>query len=206
MPSAEALPLTADEIDDLLYFTRTGDKEELEQSLGEIAQRTGSSQNQVLCASAVSSTGNTVLHYASANGHRDILQLLLGKLELNKSTISDDAESKRFINSANAEGNTALHWAAYNGHLEVVKQLITVGADMWRKNSAGHLAMFEAERADKTDVVQYLLEVGGTEVERTGRTGVVTAEDLADVDASAEDMAKNTNGADVDMQEAGPSG
>lgn len=69
-----------------------------------------------------------------------------------------------------------------NGHLAVVKQLVSAGADMWVKNEAGHLAMFEAERADKGDVVQFLLEAGGKEVERTGvEGGAVSEEDMKDM-------------------------
>lgn len=64
----------------------------------------------------------------------------------------------------------------------MVKQLVSAGADMWVKNEAGHLAMFEAERADKGDVVQFLLEAGGKEVERTGvEGGAVSEEDMKDM-------------------------
>lgn len=63
-----------------------------------------------------------------------------------------------------------------------MKQLVSAGADMWVKNEAGHLAMFEAERADKGDVVQFLLEAGGKEVERTGvEGGAVSEEDMKDM-------------------------
>jgi ankyrin repeat protein len=74
-----------------------------------------------------------------------------------------------------------LHWAALNGHLAVVKLLVGAGADMWVKNEAGHLAMFEAERADKGDVVQFLLEAGGKDVERVGAEGGVSEEDMKDM-------------------------
>lgn len=76
-----------------------------------------------------------------------------------------------------------MHWAALNGHLPVVKQLVSAGADMWAKNEAGHLAMFEAERADKGDVVQFLLEAGGKDVERVGNEGgAVSEEDMRDME------------------------
>ena len=53
---------------------------------------------------------------------------------------------------------------------------------MWAKNEAGHLAMFEAERADKGDVVQFLLEAGGKDVERVGNEGgAVSEEDMRDM-------------------------
>lgn len=56
---------------------------------------------------------------------------------------------------------------------------------MWAKNEAGHLAMFEAERADKGDVVQFLLEAGGKEVERTGVEGGLSEEDMKDMQEEA---------------------
>lgn len=90
-----------------------------------------------------------------------------------------------FINRQNAQGSTPLHWAALNGQLAVVKQLVGAGADMWAKNEAGHLAMFEAERADKGDVVQFLLEAGGKEVERTGVEGGLSEEDMKDMQEEA---------------------
>jgi hypothetical protein len=85
-----------------------------------------------------------------------------------------------YLNRPNAQGSTPLHWAALNGHLPVVKQLVSAGADMWAKNEAGHLAMFEAERADKGDVVQFLLEA---DVERVGNEGgAVSEEDMRDME------------------------
>ena len=75
------------------------------------------------------------------------------------------------MNRRNEAGNTPLHWAALNGHLACAKALITAGADMWVRNGAGNLAVFEAERAGKDDVVAYLLLEGGTEKEREGAEG-----------------------------------
>lgn len=77
---------------------------------------------------------------------------------------------------------------------------------MWVKNSAGHLAMFEAERADKGDVVQFLLEVGGKEVEKAGMEGNVNEQDVQEM--AEDDVAEGssrTAGAEVKMGEAGPS-
>ena len=89
-----------------------------------------------------------------------------------------------------------MHWAALNGHLAVVKQLVGAGADMWAKNEAGHLAMFEAERADKGDVVQFLLEAGGKDVERVGAEAGVSEEDMKDM--QEEDVGEEGSG-DIKM-------
>jgi ankyrin repeat protein len=101
------------------------------------------------------------------------------------------------LNRQNAQGSTPLHWAALNGHLAVVKQLVGAGADMWTKNEAGHLAMFEAERADKGDVVQFLLEAGGKDVERVGAEAGVSEEDMKDMDVE-EDAGEGASG-DIKM-------
>lgn len=68
---------------------------------------------------------------------------------------------------------------------------------MWTKNEAGHLAMFEAERADKNDVVQFLLEAGGKEVERAGAEGGASEEDMRDMQVE-EDAGEGGSG-DVKM-------
>lgn len=47
----------------------------------------------------------------------------------------------------------------------MVQLLATSGADVWVKNAAGNLPVFEAERAGKDDVVAVLLLAGGKEVE-----------------------------------------
>lgn len=61
------------------------------------------------------------------------------------------------------------------------------GADVWAKNEAGHLAMFEAERADKNEVVQFLLEAGGKEVERAGAEGGASEEDVREMEKGNEE-------------------
>lgn len=77
---------------------------------------------------------------------------------------------------------------------------------MWVKNSAGHLAMFEAERADKGEVVQHLLEAGGKEVEKAGIEGNVNEQDVQEMaESNAAEEGSSTTGADVKMGEAGPS-
>lgn len=77
-----------------------------------------------------------------------------------------------------------------------MKQLVGAGADMWTKNEAGHLAMFEAERADKGDVVQFLLEAGGKDVERVGAEAGVSDEDMKDM--NVEDAGEEGSG-DIKM-------
>lgn len=60
--------LTEDEIDDLLYFARTGDKEELESTLATMAEREKVSPAEIL-SSAKDDKKSTCLHMATGNGH-----------------------------------------------------------------------------------------------------------------------------------------
>ena len=68
------------------------------------------------------------------------------------------SDVNRFLDLPNHAGNTALHWASLNGQFEVVKLLVAAGADATLKNAAGHDAAYEAERAEKSEVVEYLLK------------------------------------------------
>ncbi|KAK4565787.1 ankyrin repeat-containing protein [Recurvomyces mirabilis] len=189
------LAVTIDEIDDVLYFTRANEAQDLQQTLAELSQKYGCQVQDVLEACIDPETGNNVLHFCSANGFVQLLQNLL--IQLNSSgdgaaTNGKAPDRPQLINRQNQQGSTPLHWAAYNGQLNVVKLLVKEGSDMWIKNSAGHLAMFEAERADKSEVVQFLLEAGGKEVEKTGR------EDQADTTEDGEEAEVSVHAGELD--------
>ncbi|KAI7568804.1 hypothetical protein KC343_g6800 [Hortaea werneckii] len=185
--------LAFEEVDDLLYFTRANEAEDLQQTIQELSQKYECQPRDVLEAAADPNTGNTVLHFCSANGLVDLLKSLLTQLNTGEPNKAADGKTvgSLLFNGQNKEGNTPLHWAAYNGYLEVCKLLVAAGADMWVKNAAGHLAMFEAERAEKNDVVQYLLEAGGRKVEQAGQEGQLGAEDEVEI---VEGEASGSNG------------
>nr|OQO24325.1 hypothetical protein B0A51_07175 [Rachicladosporium sp. CCFEE 5018] len=214
MASSQSPSLTADDIDDLLYYTRVNEKDELLKTIDELAQKYQCSKETILQAGIDPESGNSTLHYCAANGLADLLPTLFQILPKPSPQVNGAAPSAQtssfpsLINRQNAQGSTPLHWASLNGQLPVVKLLIEAGADMWIKNSAGHLAMFEAERADKGEVVQYLLEAGGKEVESLGHEGQPSSEDVQDIDAEAPSGESAAAGAgkdtDVTMEEAGP--
>ena len=67
--STSNLPaLTLDEIDDLLYFTRANEKDDLQQTINEVAQKYGCSKETVLEAGVDPESKNSTLHYCAANG------------------------------------------------------------------------------------------------------------------------------------------
>jgi len=64
------MAVTADEADDLLYCARTGELEELKTWMENRVQQQGTSLKQLMKEiAAANDSGNTLLHFAAANGH-----------------------------------------------------------------------------------------------------------------------------------------
>ncbi|KAL9585139.1 MAG: hypothetical protein Q9212_001705 [Teloschistes hypoglaucus] len=185
MPSATLPIISADEIDDLLYLARTNDIQTLRAEVDALAKTQNTSPTTIISAIKDPDSGNTLLHYASANGGIDVLHYLLHPLatavttEPNVQTGGPATPSMGLsLDIQNEAGNTPLHWAAMNGHLEVVELLVESGADLRVQNQAGHDAAFEAERGGKEEVVAWLLGQQKGFEESSGR-----AEESAEEDA-----------------------
>lgn len=158
MPSLTLPTPTPDELDDLIYFSRTGDLPSLK-SLIQTLCSTHSCAPSIILASAIDidadglGSQSSLLHYPSANGNLEIVQFLLSLL--NPSEISGehgttaDKSAPQLVNHRNVSGNTPLHWAGMNGHLEVVKALVAAGADPTIVNEAGRDAVVESEVSGK---------------------------------------------------------
>ena len=86
---------------------------------------------------------NTALHMASANGHLEVVKLLLAQKGID-------------LNVRNDTGNTAIHYAALNGKEEIVQLLVTAGADVNIKNEFGRIAIEDALQAGKGDIAEIL--------------------------------------------------
>lgn len=93
----------------------------------------------------------------------------------------------------NASGNTPLHYAAMNGHLPIVKSILEAlksntskeeySSYLTMKNNAGHDAAFEAETANKEDVVTYLLgAMDDADVELGASAGVTDTREGSSMD------------------------
>jgi len=92
-------------------------------------------------------TGNTGLHMASANGHINVVKLLVRRY--------------RHSFTSNSSGNTPLHWAAANGQASVVEFWTSqsiVEVDVLKKNNFGRSALTEGFSSESEDVVKALLE------------------------------------------------
>lgn len=84
------------------------------------------------------------------------------------SRIENDDARLSLLSAQNSAGNTPLHWAALNGHLTSVQCLVEKGADPYLQNKAGHDAVYEAERNDRREAVEWMLKEGGLEEEMEG--------------------------------------
>ena len=94
----------------------------------------------------VDSSGYTALHYASRNGHTELVNLL----------ISYGA----CVNCVTKAGkDTPLHRAAYVGNLDVIKTLLSAGASIKQQNVDGQTCFHKAVQRNHVDVVQYLLKM-----------------------------------------------
>jgi hypothetical protein len=126
--------------DDLLDFARYGEVENL---AAVMADEHGSA----LACRTQDDHQSSLLHMAAANGHVEVVKLLLKQIDI----------LKKGLNLQNAEGNTALHWAALNGHAEVVRVLIECGAKADLLNAAQKTAWDEAIAREHLDVTSVIL-------------------------------------------------
>ncbi|KAF7854142.1 uncharacterized protein EAF02_011760 [Botrytis sinoallii] len=98
-------------------------------------------------AMASNSWNTTAMHYAAANGHIEIVRILI------------EAGANASISQPDDDYNTPLDLAARKGHKEVLKFLLENGADI-NGNSVGANALHTAARAGMKDMVQFLLNAG----------------------------------------------
>lgn len=180
--------LDEDTIDDLLYCARVGDKDSLEADLATLSAKHDTTAANLILAAVDENTGNGLTHYACANGHNDILAFLLAA-----TTSTSEQATSNIITRTNNSGNTPLHYAAMNGHIELIKTLLASlksstsqseqSAYLSHKNNTGFDAAYEAETANKEDVVNYLLgAMDEADVGADMKEGAANAEDEVGID------------------------
>lgn len=108
--------------------------------------------------------GNSVLHYAAANGHLPIVLRLM-------------VEGYIPVGDRSHEGETALHWASYSGHLPLIQWLCTEGdasLDEQESDDQDNLTPFLiAGIKEHTIVMNYFMKVNHdiiNDKDRAGRT------------------------------------
>ncbi|HYC43593.1 MAG TPA: ankyrin repeat domain-containing protein [Noviherbaspirillum sp.] len=90
----------------------------------------------------VNKAGWTPLHYAAANGHDDIIRLLLDK--------------SAYIDAESPNKTTPMMMAARGGHIYTVKLLLDEGADATLKNDLGMSAIDFAAKYEHKDIAEGL--------------------------------------------------
>ncbi|KAL0639519.1 ankyrin repeat-containing protein [Maublancomyces gigas] len=165
MADQKPLPLSEESTDDILYFARAGETDDLLSTLKSIVTDSAtlfSSEAEVLFAAKDEYSGNNAVHMAAGNGHLETIKHILSFLP---KPVSGTAPPHPLIAHKNTAGNTPLHWAALNGHVKIVEVLVlTANADPTVTNDAGHDPVYEAELNEKMDVVEWILgNCGGVE-------------------------------------------
>ncbi|KAG0646646.1 Ankyrin repeat-containing YAR1 [Hyphodiscus hymeniophilus] len=188
--------ISEDEIDDLLYLARVGEKDDLIALINELGNRESCTIANLLEIAKDDTNGNGVLHMAAANGHNEILKFFLDSLS---KPSPQNPTMLAILNAQNQSGNTALHWAALNGHLESVKILLDHGADPTLANQKGHDAVYEAELNDKKEVVEWVLKEGGEGLEEGfgGDSAEGDGGERAEIDA--DQLSRNESGLKLEV-------
>ncbi|RDW75101.1 hypothetical protein BP6252_06243 [Coleophoma cylindrospora] len=98
----------------------------------------------------------TPLHWASHNGHINIVKLLL--------------EKGADVNAADKDSCSPLYWASQDGQIDVVKLLLEKGASINTAEHTGWTPLHRASEDGHVDVVKLLLEMGAN-INATGMNG-----------------------------------
>ena len=192
MPAPILPTPTPEELDDLIYYTRTSDLLSLKTTLTTLCEKHACPPTTII-ASAIDidadglGSQSSLLHFAAANGALEVIDYLLELLAPpllpnGAPTAPADKSAPSLVNHRNVAGNTPLHWASLNAQLEVVKALVAAGADAGVVNGAGHDAVFEAERSGKEEgqrVAQWMLE-NCKGLDRGSQSHAAGAEDQSD--------------------------
>lgn len=110
----------------------------------EISKRSGRcSKNSPDSVSSRDDNGNTPLHWAAANGHKEVTELLLA--------------NKADVNAKNNDGATPLYAAAGTGHQDVVELLLANKADSNARTNRGMEAWRVAALAGHREIATFLL-------------------------------------------------
>lgn len=153
MPETSAAFTVVSSAEELRTAARCGDIEDARAVLERYAPEGDNARFlPAVLAAADDVSGNSALHLCCANGHVDVMRLLLA------AGAPPDA--------TNGAGSTALHYAALMGRLDVVKALVEAGAEPVVESKYGKTALDEAHQGHHRATAEFLL----AHVEATGET------------------------------------
>jgi len=154
----------------LISSARCGDAEDVHTILRETSTTSGKyfhefsspeSSSSSMIFRFVNSTdehGRTALFFACANGHLDVVKILVNEFnaDIEKTTKTDES--------------TALHWACLNGHSEVVKLLLEKGGKniAFKVNKNNRTPMDEAMHNDRQECVKVIMDLTDDGTEEVG--------------------------------------
>ncbi len=110
-------------------------------------------------------TGWTALHYASANGHADMVQVCLTELQCQ-------------VNMRTKRGETALHLAASRGHYAAAQALLTAGARVDVQHQYGRTPLHVAAGSGHDQIILLLVDryhANANSIDDDGRTPLMDA-------------------------------
>uniref|UniRef100_A0A0G4HXG7 Uncharacterized protein n=1 Tax=Chromera velia CCMP2878 TaxID=1169474 RepID=A0A0G4HXG7_9ALVE len=107
--------------------------------------------------------GKTALILASANGHTDIVRLLV--------------DAKAYVDMQDRYGKTALILASFHGHTDIVRLLVDAKANVDMQDSYGQTALILASENGHTDIVRLLVDAKANVdmQDRCGKTALILA-------------------------------
>ncbi|KAH7368713.1 ankyrin repeat-containing domain protein [Plectosphaerella cucumerina] len=185
--------LSADEIDDLIYFARAGELSDLQESLSTLSARESAPAADILAA-ARDEGKSTCLHMAAGNGHLETVTAILSHFTPSSEPL------KAYLDLPNEFGNASLHWACLGGHLEVVKVLLAAGADPTAANGKDQIPLDLALFAEKRDVVDHFMGLAGGLEGQNGEEGGLSSgiEVVEVVEVGEEDEGKGKDKAEAE--------
>ena len=111
------------------------------------------------------SSGSRLIHVASANNSRQVIDYLISQ------NVS--------VDTFDSQGDVPLHYAAKNGHIDLVKLFVSLGASVRIKNARGKMPYDVCERHQY--VRQFLLPIQlQAETEEQARNGTLDPRISAD--------------------------
>ncbi|KAL9119257.1 MAG: hypothetical protein Q9187_004189 [Circinaria calcarea] len=164
--------------------------------------------------------GWTALHCATANGHYDVVQVLLdvnaswtltdskdGWTPLHLAVRGNDErivqlllEQGAFSDPKDIQGRTPLHLAAWAGNEHSARRLLTAGANVSAVNSNGGAALHWAARRGHQKIAEALLEFGA-DIDAIDHTGSTALHDAVRNDQKQVEQLLINHGANRDIKD-----